>query len=80
MPHPRAPLPTAEMRLLARLADELGDGLKQLAAHYVAEARAGGATWNEIGRSASQPSRSISDSAAARSNPRSASEALVRFP
>lgn len=51
MPHPRAPLPTAEMRLLARLADELGDGLKQLAAHYVAEARAGGATWNEIGRS-----------------------------
>lgn len=39
------------MRLLARLADELGDGLKQLAARYVADARAGGATWSEIGRS-----------------------------
>lgn len=51
MPHPRAPLPTAEMRLLARLADELGNGLKQVAARYVDEARAGGATWNEIGRS-----------------------------
>ena len=50
MPHPRAPLPPAEVALLARLADELGNGLKRIAADYVADARAGGATWREIGR------------------------------
>jgi len=50
MPHPRAPLPPAELALLARLADELGNGLKRIAADYVAHARAGGATWREIGR------------------------------
>jgi len=50
MPHPRAPLPPAEIALLARLADELGNGLKRLAADFVADARAGGATWKEVGR------------------------------
>ena len=50
MPHPRAPLPPAELALLARLADELGNGLKRIATGYVADARAGGATWREIGR------------------------------
>lgn len=50
MPHPRAPLPPAELALLARLADELGNGLKRFAADYVTDARAGGATWREIGR------------------------------
>ena len=50
MPHPRAPLPPAELALLARLADELGNGLKRIAVDYVADARAGGATWREIGR------------------------------
>lgn len=50
MPHPRAPLPPAELALLARLADELGNGLKRIAAEYVADARAAGATWREIGR------------------------------
>jgi hypothetical protein len=50
MPHPRAPLPPAELALLARLADELGNGLKRIAEDYVAGARAGGATWREIRR------------------------------
>ena len=49
MPHSRAPLPSPELALLARLADELGNGLKRIAADYVADARAGGATWREIG-------------------------------
>ena len=50
MPHPHAPLPPAELALLARLADALGNGLKRVGADYVADAKAGGATWREIGR------------------------------
>ncbi len=52
MPPPHehhVPLPPRELLRLARLSSELGDDLKRLAATYVSGARAGGASWADVG-------------------------------
>ncbi len=52
MPPPHehhVPLPPRELLRLARLTSELGDDLKRLAATSVSDARAGGASWVEVG-------------------------------